>query len=375
MTGAAKPVRARGAPTREDGGKLTYRFRLKDKHVPRLNAQARAVDFVWNYCNETQQNAARRGRRWLTANDLGRLCAGAVKEGLNLNANTIEQVCRQYDRSRRVKRRPWLRWRSRKSLGWIPLKDRDVVFRNGAFWFRRQRYDAWITRPLSEGQRFGCSSFSQDARGRWYINLTVAALAEAACGRSAIGVDLGLKSLATLSDGRAIEMPACFRKAEESIGKAQRARKKRLVASRRAKVANRRRDYLHKASTSLVKEHGLIVVGNVSPSKLARTRMAKSVLDAGWSSFRRMIAYKAITHGAIMLEVPEANTTRTCAECGSIAGPQGQAGLRIREWTCGDCGAVHDRDVNAARNILRLGLETLAGGAAKAEESTPPEGQ
>jgi putative transposase len=350
--------------------KLTYRFRIKDKHAARLSAQARAVNFVWNYCNEVQRKAVEARRPWFTANALGRLCAGATKEGLDLSANTVEQICRQYDRSRRLRLKPWLRWRSVKSLGWIPVRDGHMVFRDGAFWFRRERYDAWVTRRLSEGQRFGISHFSQDARGRWYVNVTVEAPIASSDARGAVGVDLGLKSLATLSDGRAIKMPAYFRKAERSIASAQRARKPRLVVSRRARVANQRRDYLHKASSALAKEYGLIVVGNVSPSKLARTNMAKSVLDAGWSDFRQMIAYKAITHGAIMLEVDEANTTRACAECGSIAGPEGRAGLRIREWKCSDCGAVHDRDVNAARNILRLGLQALAGGAVKAERPT-----
>lgn len=347
----------------------TFRFRLKDKHASRLNAQARAVNFVWNYCNEVQRKAAGLGHQWTTANQLGRLCAGATKEGLDLAANTVEKVCQQYDRSRRAKRKPWLRWRSVRSLGWIPVRTGDITFRDGALHFRGECYEAWITRPMLEGQRFGVSHFSQDGAGRWYINLTTEVEARPHCGRSAIGIDLGLKSLASFSDGRVIEMPAFYRRAEQSIGTAQRAGKKRLALARHAKAANQRRDYLHKASAALVKEHGLIVIGDVSPSKLARTNMAKSVLDAGWSDFRRMIAYKALTHGAIMLEVDEAYTTRTCAECGSIAGPIGQAGLRIREWTCCDCGAVHDRDVNAARNILRLGLETLAGGAAMRGEA------
>lgn len=171
---------------------LTYRFRVKDKHAERLAAQARAVNFVWNFCNETQQKAARSGRRWLNANDLGRLCSGATKEGLDLQANTVERVCRQYDRSRRQMNRPWLRWRSNRSLGWLPVMHNDVVFRDGAFWFRRERYDAWITRPLAEGQRFGAASFNQDARGRWYLNVTLKPPALPASTGAAVGVDLGL---------------------------------------------------------------------------------------------------------------------------------------------------------------------------------------
>jgi putative transposase len=95
--------------------------------------------------------------------------------------------------------------------------------------------------------------------------------------------------------------------------------------------------------------------------------MAKSVLDAGWSDLKRMLSYKAIMHGGSTLEVCEAWTTQVCSECGCLPAsrPRGIANLRIREWRCDDCGTVHDRDVNAARNILRLGLETLVEGASR----------
>lgn len=341
---------------------ITYRLRLKDKHASRLLAQARAVNVVWNFCNETQRKAVASGRKWLSANALGRLCSGATKEGLDAQANTVEQVCRQYDRSRRAHRKPWLKWRGRKSLGWIPVADADLVYRDGAFWFRRERYDAWATRDLKEGQRFGCSSFSQDSRGRWYLNLTVDAIAGAPAPDSAVGIDLGLKTLATCSNGEKVRHAREYRAAEARLAQAQRAGRKRLVRRIHAKIAARRRDHLHKASAKLAREHSLIVVGNVRPSKIAKTNLAKSVMDAGWSDFRRMLSYKAIRHGGRCVEVSEAYTTQTCSECGSIAGPRGYAGLNERTWRC-DCGAVHDRDVNAARNILRVGRDALAGGA------------
>ena len=119
-------------------------------------------------------------------------------------------------------------------------------------------------------------------------------------------------------------------------------------------------------TTNLVQQYGFITAGDVSPSKLARTNMAKSVLDAGWSDLRIMLSWKSrIRGGGMCLEVPERLTTQTCSECGClpVSRPRGIAGLRIREWTCDDCGAVHDRDVNAAKNILRLGLQALAEGA------------
>ena len=180
-----------------------------------------------------------------------------------------------------------------------------------------------------------------------------------------VGIDLGLKELATLSTGEKIAAPRFYRRSEEARH-AQRARKTKRARAIHAKIANRRKDFLHKASTKLAKEYGLIVVGDVSPSKLAQTNMAKSVLDAGWSRFRDMLSWKLrLRSGGMLLEVSEHYTSQICSECGRLPSsrPRGIAGLGIREWTCDDCGTVHDRDVNAARNILRIGLDALAEGA------------
>lgn len=149
---------------------------------------------------------------------------------------------------------------------------------------------------------------------------------------------------------------------EPALALAQRAGKKRRIKAIHARIANRRKDHLHKLTTRLVKTCGFIAVGNVNASALARTRLAKSVLDAGWSSLRDMLRYKAVAHGAIVLEVNEAFSTVSCSCCASRTGPRGAAGLRVREWICRQCGAVHDRDTNAAQNILRLGHQTLARG-------------
>ena len=221
-----------------------------------------------------------------------------------------------------------------------------------------------MSRDLQEGQTFGAGSFSQDSRGRWYINLPVEVEALQAQGTGAIGIDLGLKDLATLSTGEKIEHPRWYRRMEARIATAQRARKKKQVKTLHAKVKAQRNDHLHKESTRLVQSHAAIFVGNVSASGLAKTSMAKSVLDAGWSAFRQKLAYKAIRHQVLFKEVGEAYSTQTCSCCGAIpaSSPKGRAGLRIREWTCSDCGAEHDRDVNAARNILAAGHRRLAVG-------------
>ena len=151
---------------------------------------------------------------------------------------------------------------------------------------------------------------------------------------------------------------------ENKLAKAQRANKKRQVKTIHAKVKNQRADTNHKFSTKLVKENALIVVGNVSSSKLAKTKMAKSVLDAGWYQLKQQLDYKSKAMQGLYIEVNEAYSTQVCSCCGCISdsSPKGRADLNKRDWTCSECGAEHDRDLNSAANILRLGHQTLAVG-------------
>lgn len=342
---------------------ITVKLRVCDKHASELNRLAGVVNLVWNYCNETQQKAVRSGRKWLTAYDLGKLTAGSSKI-FAANGMIIERTCHVYAANRSAKRRPWLRWRSKKSLGWVPFKEKTVRFDGKRFLFNRGVIETMHLRDeLVAGQKIKAGSFNRDARGRWYLNIAIDSEADALDYAGAVGIDLGLKTLATLSSGDKIEMPRFYRESEIALGAAQRARKSRRAKAIQAKASNRRSDFLHKASNALVREYGTIFVGDVSPSKLAKTNRAKSIYDAGWSGFKHMLSYKAIRHGGRMIEVSEAYSSRTCSACGCIGGPAGLKGLAVREWRC-DCGAVHDRDVNAAQNILRVGLDTLVEGAA-----------
>ncbi|HEX5812567.1 MAG TPA: RNA-guided endonuclease TnpB family protein, partial [Pseudonocardia sp.] len=140
--------------------------------------------------------------------------------------------------------------------------------------------------------------------------------------------------------------------ARRQKGSANRAKSRRKVARCHTRVADTRRDWLHKLSTTIVQENQLIAVEDLAVAGLARTRLARSVNDAGWSTFVQMLEYKARRHGRTFARVDRwFPSTRACSACGAI----GEAKpLHIREWTC-PCGAVHDRDVNAARNILAAG--------------------
>jgi IS605 OrfB family transposase len=345
---------------------ITFKFRLRDKHAAELNRQARAVSYVWNFCNETQQKAARAKRKWLSAFDLQKLTNGASKE-LDLHAHTIQRVCRAYDDARKTHKKAWLRWRGRKSLGWVPFNTGHVSFDGNVFKFRGVEYNPMHLREeLQAGSKIKAGSFNQTAKGHWFVNIAVEVDCAASAPLSYVGIDLGLKALATLSTGESIEAPRLYRASEQKLATAQRARKTpKRVRNIHAKIANRRKDFLHKASAKIAAEFGLIVIGDVSPKKIAKTMMAKSSLDAGWSSFKSMLSYKALMRGGAAIEADERYTTQTCSECGSLppSRPKGIAGLAKRTWRCDDCGTDHCRDTNAARNILRVGLDTLRLGA------------
>ena len=147
---------------------------------------------------------------------------------------------------------------------------------------------------------------------------------------------------------------------------AQRAKNKKRVKAIHAKIKNTRLDLIHKFTTKLVKDNALIVVGDVKSRSFTtkKTKLAKSTYDAGWFELKRQLEYKCKYAGCQLEIVNESYTTQTCSYCHKISdsSPKGRAGLRIRGWACAECGTWHDRDINAAKNILAVGLDRLAVG-------------
>ena len=155
-----------------------------------------------------------------------------------------------------------------------------------------------------------------------------------------------------------------YRNQELALAKAPRDNKKKRVKTLHAKIKNQRKDDMHQFSTQLVKNNAAIFVGDVASAKLVKTKMAKSTLDAGWAMLRAMLEYKSHQAGIVFEVVNESYSTQTCSCCGVIpaSSPKGRAGLGIREWICSECGTEHDRDINAAKNILAAGHRRLAAG-------------
>lgn len=346
---------------------LTYKYRIKDRSARKtLRRHAFAANQVWNWCVAQQRDIEARyragapKRKWASSFDLQRLTAGTSKE-LGIHAGSIHEVCRVFAESRqRARRAPRFRASGgrRRALGWVPFRRSDRQIEGNSVIYLGKRYRFWEGRRPLPPQNTKGGVFVEDARGRWYVCFHVEVSEDRPTGNTAIGIDLGLKALATCSDGHVIEAPCIYRRHEQRLVIAQRAGNKRRAKAINAKIKNCRRDFTHKATANLVRENALIAVGNVASSKLAKTRMAKSVLDAGWSMFRSQLRYKCQQAKAVYLNVDEKFTTQACSCCGAISdsSPKGMGALGIRAWVCSECGASHDRDVNAARNILALAL-------------------
>ena len=180
-----------------------------------------------------------------------------------------------------------------------------------------------------------------------------------------IGIDLGLNTLVVTSDGQMIPNPRFLRKAQRRLrrahrvlsrrqkGSASRAKARHRVAVAHRKVREARLDHAHKVALRLVRDNQAVYAEDLAVSGLMRTRLARSVSDAGWSQLLRLLEEKTARYGRTFRRIGRFEpTSQVCSACGVKDGPKP---LAVREWTCAACGTVHDRDINAAKNILAAG--------------------
>ncbi|CAM5321502.1 transposase [Streptomyces avidinii] len=206
---------------------------------------------------------------------------------------------------------------------------------------------------------------AKDAAGRYFASFVVETGTDDTLPETAgqVGIDLGLTHFAILSDGTKIDSPRFLRRAEKKLKREQRRLSRKAKASNNrtkarikvarahVRVADARREFHHQLSTRLIRENQAVAVEDLAVKGLARTRMAKSIHDAGWSALLTMLEYKAARYGRTFVRIGRFEpTSQVCCVCGVKDGPKP---LHIREWTCGACGAVLDRDINAAVNVAK----------------------
>jgi putative transposase len=244
---------------------------------------------------------------------------------------------------------------AKRSLGWVPFKAAQLKRKGKSLRFAGKAFRVFERGSL-EGAKWRCGCFAQDSVGDWWLCVPAErVVAPRVPENEEVGLDLGLKETVATSDGEKLEAGRFCRDIEQKIALAQRRGHKRHAKRLHRTAARRRKDALHKFSTEMVDQYQKIFVGDVSSAKLVKTRMAKSVLDAGWGMLKTQLQYKGQQAGRSVFIVSERYTTRACSSCGSLTGPSGLDMLDVRVWMCSGCGDTHDRDVNAAKNILSVG--------------------
>ncbi len=363
----------------------TYHYRIKDSGKANrvLSKMSRSVNMVWNFCKQTQQEAIKNksvkliedkksGEKisipyFFSSSEMDGLVAGSSKE-LGLHSQTVQAISQEYI-TRRKQFKTLLRWRGKKSLGWIPFKASAIKIHNGKISYNKNEFSFWNSRELPEDAKIKIGSFCQDKSGHWYLNVAFESelIGIKRKDDKEIGIDIGIKTLATCSNGEKIDRPnlrknalakmrylkRCQKFAQRKQSKSKKYHslpKAKQERKLHVKVANIRQDYLHKESTKLVKKCSLIVVGDVPCKFMNRNKKLSGIsLDSGIGMFKNMLKYKAVRAASIYKEISERDSTRTCSKCSEILP---RIGLGVRTWACEKCNTIHDRDVNASINIL-----------------------
>lgn len=326
----------------------TYKFKLKNGSK-RLNILASKVNYVFNYCNQVSYQSIKKDRKFLSGFDLNNLTSGSSKL-LKLNSTTIQSIGEQVYKSKKQYKKIKLNWRNGKSLGWVPFKSSAISIENDTIKYMGKSFKFFKSRELTGKLRTG--EFVKDSCGDWYVCLVFKLSKQPNTNNLSVGIDLGQKVIATTSDGQTFENPKLTNKYANKLAIAQRANSKKKISRLHRKIKRTRLDNLHKISTEITNTYSTIIIGDL---KLKHNKQSN---DASFRGLVSLLKYKVSRLGGTLLEVNEAYSTKTCNICLAENGPTGLQGLAIREWTCG-CGQTHQRDINAAKNILRFGYEVL----------------
>lgn len=246
------------------------------------------------------------------------------------------------------------------------------------------------SRPLPKGSKPSTVTVSKDCADRYFVSILVEDdIDHLEPVEQTVGADLGLKDFVILSTGETVGNPKFFTKDEKKLAKAQRrhakkqkgsknrAKAAKKVARIHARIADRRRDFLHKLSTRLIRENQTICVETLAVKNMVKNpKLSKAIADVGWSEFVSQLEYKAHWYGRTLVKIDKwYPSSKRCFDCGHILP---SLSLDIRHWTCPECGVAHDRDVNAAKNIHAAGLAVFEGsgeavrpGAVKTKPGTP----
>lgn len=374
-----------------------YRFYPTDAQAAELSRTFGCVRKVYNLALEARTRAWQQGKRVNYNATSAMLTAWKKSEELAYLSDVSSvplQQCLRHLQGAYVnfweKRGKYPRFKCRKK------SRRSAEYTSSAFRYRdgqltlakmREPLDIRWSRSLPEGMQPSTVTVSQDSVGRWFVSMLCEdpGVKPLAATDAAVGIDAGLDHLLTLSTGEKIANPRHERKDRTRLAKAQRKlankaegsanrdKARRKVAKIHARIADRRRDHLHKITTRLVRENQTLVIEDLTVRNMVKNRkLARAISDAAWSEFRSMLEYKARWYGREVIAVDRwFPSSKLCSTCGTL---QDKMPLNVRTWTC-DCGTVHDRDVNAAKNLLAAGRAVTVCGAGVRPQRSSPGGQ
>ncbi|MET9406484.1 RNA-guided endonuclease TnpB family protein [Streptomyces sp. NPDC002935] len=372
-----------------------YRFYPDDAQAAELSRTFGCVRKVYNLALEARTAAWYQRRERVNYNATSAMLTAWKKTGelayLSEVSSVPLQQCLRHLQAAFTSffegRAKYPRFKSRKK------SRRSAEYTGSAFRYRegrltlakmREPLDIVWSRPLPEGAQPSTVTVSQDAAGRWFVSLLCDdTITPPLATMAAVGIDAGINSLVTLSTGEKITNPRHERRDRVRLAKAQRelsrkapgdganrAKARRKVAKVHARIADRRRDFLHKLTTRLVRENQTVVIEDLTVRNMVKNRrLARAVSDAAWRELRMMLEYKCAWYGRELVVIDRwFPSSKLCGNCGIV---RATLPLNVREWTC-ECGAVHDRDGNAAQNILAAGLAVSAcgGGVRPQRESS-----
>jgi putative transposase len=352
-----------------------YRFYPTDEQRITLAQTFGCVRFVYNWGLNARTTAYKERGERLSYNDLAAMLSDLKKQYpwlAEVSSVPIQQSLRHLDRAFVN----FFEGRAHYPTFKKKQNDQSATYASNAFnWNGKALTLAKMDAPLAirwhrclpKGSKPSSVTISKDCAHRYFISILVEDdIKPKPVTPQMVGLDLGIKSMVALSTGESVGNPRYFANEEKKLAKAQRqqARKKKgsknrnkarmIVAKIHAQINDRRRDYQHKLSTRIVNENQVICVESLAVKNMVKNHcLAKAISDVGWGEFVRQLEYKAKWYGRTLVKIDRwYPSSKTCHDCKHVVD---SLPLDIREWVCPECGVVHDRDTNAALNILAEG--------------------
>ncbi len=382
-----------------DGRKRAFKFRFypSARLGSHLGRSFGATRFVWNRALALRTQAYERDKTTLSSEDLMKLLPVWKKDPETewlgeVSSVVLQQTLRDQDRAfknffdsctgkRNGPRMRYPRFKTRNSRKSLRFTKQGFTHTNGEIRLAKMMDEplgiVW-SRPLPLGVAPSSVTVSQDAAGRWFISILCEGIVTPlATTGEMVGVDLGLKTFALYSDGERVEHPKLLARKAARLARYQRVASRRKpkpgqkasknyvkakirVAKQHVKLADARRDFLHTTTTDLVNRFDVVVLEDLHVAGMKRNHhLAKSISDSGWGEFRTLIEYKTQWYGKRLIVIDRWHPSSKLCSTPGCDGKNNHLKLSERSWTCLECGTLHDRDLNAAKNIRAAGLAVV----------------